>query len=185
MHDIHPGLIDQLAAFHQDAFGWAATCSGGDADAGADALREAYVKVATGRAKFAARSSLKTWWFAVVRLTALERRRGQQRWRRIAEVFQEWMAGLNEGTPKPDEELAMKPDSSQLQAALVKRRYVRAADPKASAPMKATRARVPSAWKSGCGKSARRRSGLTTRNCASVARVRSRVCAKPRNRAPK
>jgi DNA-directed RNA polymerase specialized sigma24 family protein len=66
-----PALIDQLAALHEDAFGWAVACSGGDAEAGADALQESYVKVAAGRAVFAGKSSLKTWWFAVVRLTAL------------------------------------------------------------------------------------------------------------------
>ena len=86
-----PELIDQLAAFHEDAFGWAVACCGADTDAAADALQDAYVKVATGRAAFGGRSSLKTWWLSVVRLTALERRRGQHRWLRAAEIFREWL----------------------------------------------------------------------------------------------
>jgi RNA polymerase sigma-70 factor (ECF subfamily) len=113
-----PELIDQLAAFHEDAFGWASACCGGDADAGADALQESYVKVATGRANFAGRSSLKTWWFAVVRLTAIERRRGQQRWQRMATAFRDWIETLGSGEIEPAEELAAKPDAGQLTAAL-------------------------------------------------------------------
>lgn len=96
-----PDLIDELAALHEDAFAWAVACSGGDGEAGADTLQEAYVKVAAGRATFAGKSSLKTWWLAVVRLTALERGRAQQRWQRKAKAFREWIAALGEGSPEP------------------------------------------------------------------------------------
>ena len=75
-------LIDQVSALHADAFGWAVACHFGDVEAAADTLQECYVKVATGRATFAGRSSLKTWWLAVIRLTTLEQRRGRQRWQR-------------------------------------------------------------------------------------------------------
>ena len=112
-----PALIDQLAALHEDAFGWAVACCGGDADAAGDALQDSYVKVATGRAVFGGRSSLKTWWLSVVRLTALERRRGQQRWQRAAEVFLEWMEHARDDSPEP-EEWPVSPDANQLAAAL-------------------------------------------------------------------
>lgn len=114
-------LIDQVAAFHEDAFSWAVTCCAGDIEAGADTLQECYVKVVTGRAAFAGRSSLKTWWLAVVRFTALEQRRGQQRWRRMAEAFRDWVAALGEGSPEsPITELAPPPDAGQLAAALAR-----------------------------------------------------------------
>ncbi|MEQ1859206.1 MAG: RNA polymerase sigma factor [Chthoniobacteraceae bacterium] len=112
-----PELIDQLAALHDDAFGWAVACCSGDADAAADALQDSYVKVATGRAAFGGRSSLKTWWLGVVRFTALERRRGQHRWMRAVEVFREWMEHSRDDSPEP-EELSATPDANQLAAAL-------------------------------------------------------------------
>jgi RNA polymerase sigma factor (sigma-70 family) len=112
-------LIDQLAALHEDAFGWAVTCSGGDGEAGADALQEAYLKVAAGSATFAGRSSLKTWWLAVVRLTAFERQRGRRRWQRIADSFHEWLATTDEAPEAPvGEDMAAPPDADRLSAAL-------------------------------------------------------------------
>jgi RNA polymerase sigma-70 factor (ECF subfamily) len=112
-------LIDQVAAFHEDAFSWAVTCCAGDIEAGADTLQECYLKVVTGRATFAGRSSLKTWWLAVVRFTALEQRRSQHRWRRLAEAFRDWVEALSEGSPEPPAtNLAAPPDAGQLAAAL-------------------------------------------------------------------
>ncbi|HEV7404285.1 MAG TPA: RNA polymerase sigma factor [Chthoniobacteraceae bacterium] len=112
-------LIDQVSAFHADAFGWAVACSGGDFESAADTLQECYVKVATGRAKFAGRSSLKTWWLAVVRLTTLEQRRGRQRWQRRAEAVREWLATFGEAaveSPAPD--LPAPVGAEELAAAL-------------------------------------------------------------------
>ena len=116
-----PELIDQVAALHEDAFTWAVACSGGEVDAGADTLQESYVKLATGRATFAGKSSLKTWWLAVIRLTALEQRRGQQRWQRRAEALRDWLAALSEGPPKPTAaDFAAPPDADQLATALAR-----------------------------------------------------------------
>lgn len=110
-------LIEQVSAFHADAFGWAVACSGGDAEAAADTLQECYVKVAAGRATFAGRSSLKTWWLAVVRLTTLEQRRGRQRWQRRAEAVREWLATIGAAEP-PAPDLATPVEPAQLAAAL-------------------------------------------------------------------
>ncbi len=111
-------LLDQLAALHEDAFSWAAACCGGDGDAGADALQEAYVKVASGRAIFGEKSSLKTWWLAVVRLTALERRRGQKRWQRMADSFLDWVSVVSPAAPEETGEIASATSPEQLSAAL-------------------------------------------------------------------
>lgn len=99
-------LIDQLEPLHADAFSWAVACCGGEEESAADALQESYSRVASGRAKFGERSSLKTWWFGVIRRTALEQRRGTLRWRRVAEAFGEWTSLLapnrNENAPADD-----------------------------------------------------------------------------------
>lgn len=114
-----PDLIDQLAAFHDDAFGWAVRCCGGDVEAGADTLQDAYVKVAARRTAFAGRSSLKTWWFAVVRLTALERQRRRQRRLRIGELFRDWIETVSAGTTETEErEFSGTVDADRLAAAL-------------------------------------------------------------------
>jgi RNA polymerase sigma-70 factor (ECF subfamily) len=68
-----------LEALHEVSFGWARSCCHGDADDAADVLQTAYAKVLSGAAKFGGRSAFKTWFFGVIRLTALERSRGGAR----------------------------------------------------------------------------------------------------------
>ncbi len=65
-------LADQLEALHSDAFGWALHCCAGDHARAEDVLQNAYLKLAQERAKHDGRSSFKTWWFGVIRLTAHE-----------------------------------------------------------------------------------------------------------------
>ncbi len=116
-----PDLIEQVSVFHADAFGWAVACCGGDPDPAADVLQESYVKVATGRAAFGGKSSLKTWWLGVVRLTALEQRRGKDRWQRRMEAVREWLAVFGEReSPDPSETAPELPpiDAEQLLTAL-------------------------------------------------------------------
>jgi RNA polymerase sigma-70 factor (ECF subfamily) len=90
-------------------------------EAGADTLQECYVKVVMGRATFAGQSSMKTWWLAVVRFTAHEQRRSQQRWWRMSGVFRDWVRSLSGELPDPRvTALAEPPDADQLAAALVR-----------------------------------------------------------------
>ena len=49
-------------------------------DAAEEVLQDVYWKVLEGRARYDGRSTLKTWLFGVVRLTARELRRGQDRY---------------------------------------------------------------------------------------------------------
>jgi RNA polymerase sigma-70 factor, ECF subfamily len=65
----------ELAALHAESFGWALACCDRHVADAEDVLQAAYVKVLTGQASFAGRSSLKTWFFAIVRFTAHEIRR--------------------------------------------------------------------------------------------------------------
>jgi RNA polymerase sigma factor (sigma-70 family) len=114
-----PELIDQVALFHEDAFAWAVACCAGDVEVAADAMQECYIKVASGRANFAGRSSLKTWWLAVIRFTVLEQRRGHQRWRRVVEVFRDWVGSLAPDSPvQPVAETSAPPETEQLATAL-------------------------------------------------------------------
>lgn len=71
-----PDLEASLEALHEAAFAWARSCCRGDADQAADVLQSAYLKVLSGRARFSGRSSFRTWFFGVIRITALEARRG-------------------------------------------------------------------------------------------------------------
>jgi RNA polymerase sigma factor (sigma-70 family) len=76
----HDETLSQLEALHHDAFGWAVSCCAGDWHRGEDALQAAYTKALRGTVRFNGRSAFKTWWFGVIRLTALEDARRTRRW---------------------------------------------------------------------------------------------------------
>ena len=67
----------ELAALHAASFGWALACAGRDHERASEVLQHAYWKVLDGRARFVMEgaASFKTWFFGVIRLTALEQRR--------------------------------------------------------------------------------------------------------------
>jgi RNA polymerase sigma-70 factor (ECF subfamily) len=69
---MNPELSNQLESLHPDAFGWALHCVAGDHSRAEEVLQNAYLKVAQGRARHGGSSSFKTWWFGVIRFTALE-----------------------------------------------------------------------------------------------------------------
>lgn len=73
-------LFSQLEALHPDAFGWAVSCCGGDWHRGEDVLQAAYAKALGQAVRFEGRSALKTWWFGVIRYTALEESRRVRNW---------------------------------------------------------------------------------------------------------
>lgn len=70
-------LKAQLEMLHRESFGWALACAGRDPLEAEGVLQSVYLKILDGRARFEGRSSFKTWLFAVIRLTARERRRRQ------------------------------------------------------------------------------------------------------------
>lgn len=70
------GLVEQIRELHQASHGWAlACCARVPADA-EDVLQQAYAKVLSGQARFGGRSTVRTWLFGVIRVTAHEHRRG-------------------------------------------------------------------------------------------------------------
>ena len=70
-----PDLRTELERHHSACVGWARNCCDWDTNEADDVLQSSYLKVLNGRAAFRARSSFKTWLFAVIRQTAAEHRR--------------------------------------------------------------------------------------------------------------
>jgi RNA polymerase sigma factor (sigma-70 family) len=64
-----------LERLHEESFGWALSCCGGDRARAEDVLQSAYVRVISGHAKFAGRSLFRTWLFGVIRRVAVEEHR--------------------------------------------------------------------------------------------------------------
>ncbi len=116
-------LEREIAALHAQSFGWALSCCGRDRDLACDVLQEVYWKVFSGKAKFDGRSSLRTFLFGVIRLTALEQRRVLSlRWLRTS-PRDATLAEPDEhaaDAPTPSETVAEKQRAARLEAALEK-----------------------------------------------------------------
>jgi RNA polymerase sigma-70 factor (ECF subfamily) len=96
-------LQGELERMHPVSFGWALSCCDHRRDEAEEVLQTAYLKVMQGTAKFDGESSLRTWFFAVVRRTAEEQRR--RRWLR-RQLFDRWVAGDPAPRSAPDPEVA-------------------------------------------------------------------------------
>lgn len=116
-------LLAQLEPLHGPAYGWALHCCEGDAHAAEDLLQTAYCRVAEGRAEFGGRSELKTWWFGVVRVVALEQRR--RGWWRL-EKLRMWFAagGRLSGEDAPHEPPPHEPLAAALAQLSARQREV-------------------------------------------------------------
>lgn len=68
-------LESELAKLQKVSFLWAVTCCRGSRSEAEDVLQTTYLKIIDGRAQFEGRSTLKTWLFSVIRMTANENRR--------------------------------------------------------------------------------------------------------------
>jgi RNA polymerase sigma factor (sigma-70 family) len=64
-----------LEEHHRPSFGWALSCCRRDPVEAEEVLQTVYVKVLEGKARFDGRAAFKTWLFAVIRMTAADRRR--------------------------------------------------------------------------------------------------------------
>ena len=68
-------LRSQLEKLHPESYGWALSCCRRDPAEAEGILQDVYLKILDGRARYDAKSSLKTWMFSVIRKTAAEHRR--------------------------------------------------------------------------------------------------------------
>ena len=101
--------LSHLEALHHDAFGWAVSCCAGDWHRGEDVLQVAYTKVLRGAVRFEGRSTFKTWWFGVIRLTALEEARRARR----------WLAFLDRWRAEPEMQETTAPMTDDLELAIL------------------------------------------------------------------
>jgi len=91
----------ELGQMHAASFGWALWCCDHRREEAEDVLQTAYVKALEGAARFDGKSSLRTWFFGVIRRTAWERRR--RSWLRD-QVFARWLAREPAAVAAPDPE---------------------------------------------------------------------------------
>ncbi len=113
-----PGDLEQhIAQLHPASFAWALTCCSWDRTEAEEVLHSAYVRVLEGRARFAGRSSLKTWLFSVVRTVATETRR--RRWFREV-ALKRWLEGTppRDSVAGPDEVMASEERGALVRHAL-------------------------------------------------------------------
>ena len=68
-----------LERLHEESFGWALSCCGGQHASAEDVLQSAYVRVISGRAVYSERSTFRTWLFGVIRRVAIEQNRREQK----------------------------------------------------------------------------------------------------------
>jgi RNA polymerase sigma factor (sigma-70 family) len=64
-----------LERLHEESFGWAISCCGGERARAEDVLQSAYVRVIAGQAVYGGRSTFRTWLFGVIRRVAWEHNR--------------------------------------------------------------------------------------------------------------
>lgn len=110
-------LCEQLAALHEECWGWALACCHGGRDVAEEVLHMSYHKVLDQRARHDGRSSFKTWLFAVIRHTALD----HQRWslRRLARFLGlEAAREAADSRPQAGEALERRERCAEVRAAL-------------------------------------------------------------------
>jgi RNA polymerase sigma-70 factor (ECF subfamily) len=104
-------LQGELERMHAASFGWALWCCGHRREDAEEVLQSTYLKVFDGTAKFDGRSSLRTWFFAVIRRTAAEQQRRQ--WMR-RQLFDRWLVREPYVPPAPGPEaMACASESSR------------------------------------------------------------------------
>jgi len=119
-----PEIFSQLEALHRDAFGWAVSCCAGDWHRGEDVLQAAYGKALRGAARFDGRAALKTWWFGVIRLTALEEARRARRWLDFLDLWRAEPAAQETATPAPEQDAGLAALGTALLALSARQREV-------------------------------------------------------------
>ena len=110
-------LERQLEALHTSSYGWALACCGWDRDAAEDVLQSAYLKAIDGTAAFDGLSSVKTWFFGVVKRTAAESRRKHAV---RGAALRRWIDGRPVATPMktPDRSIEVADERHRLQQML-------------------------------------------------------------------
>lgn len=72
-------LKANLEVLHTESFAWAVHCCYKDQIAAAEVLQLSYLKILEGKAKFKEQAQFKTWFFAIIRYTAIDYYKKEQR----------------------------------------------------------------------------------------------------------
>lgn len=104
-------LEAELERLHPASFAWSLACCAGNRQQAEEALQTAYLEILSGRARFAGRSRLKTWLFAVIRRTAAGRRRRYALRRRLLEGW--WRERPEPARSEPPEERFERGEAAQ------------------------------------------------------------------------
>lgn len=111
-------LEARLAELHEASYGWACSCCGWNETDAEDVLQTTYVKVISGRARYAGRSTFRTWLFGVIRHTARELTRSMVSQRERAEGFALEVVATGTPVAEPSEEIEHAERASLLRSAL-------------------------------------------------------------------
>ncbi|MFK7974733.1 MAG: RNA polymerase sigma factor [Halioglobus sp.] len=117
-------VLEQLQLQHADNFGWALACCAWHRDSAEDVLQEAYLRVVDGRASFGGKSTLKTWFFSVIKRVAAETHRTQRRHallnlRALVPGHSEMMAPQVSDADALSDAVALTESDTQLRGALL------------------------------------------------------------------
>ena len=112
-------LRSELERLHEVSFAWARHCCRNRDNEAEELLQDVYIRVLDGRAQFDGRSSVKTWLFGVIRVTAREFAR--RRWLRLL-LLERWHRREidDEPTPDPERLLHRSERNERLRAAVAK-----------------------------------------------------------------
>src|ERR1700760_572253 len=111
-------LKTELERLHHASFGWALSCCRRDRADAEEVLQTVYLKIFEGKAVYRGESSLKTWLFAVIRMTAAtEYRRKLLRTLRLAPNFDEPVERISPGE-SPSTSLERTEAQAHFQSAL-------------------------------------------------------------------
>jgi RNA polymerase sigma-70 factor (ECF subfamily) len=65
-------LLNLIKTCHEEGYRWARQCCGYQEDLCREVMQEVYLKILQGKASYHEKSTLRTWFFAVIRFTALD-----------------------------------------------------------------------------------------------------------------
>ncbi|TMQ12994.1 MAG: RNA polymerase sigma factor [Deltaproteobacteria bacterium] len=108
-----PDLASELEALHAASFAWAMCCCRFVRTEAEDVLHASYMKVLEGRARFAGRSTFRTWLFGIIRRTALDARR-----RELARRILTGRIIVDAFAPAADDAIDAARDRAQVRRAL-------------------------------------------------------------------
>lgn len=107
-----------LEPLHKEGYLWARQCCRYNDELSKDVLQEVYLKILNGKARFDVRSSVKTWFFAVIRYTALEQIRKVSKYESL-DLIADYSHGNSEVEKDDYQLLLMKLSEKQQQVLLL------------------------------------------------------------------